>query len=406
MRAVVSGLLVAAFAALAAFALGWLAARGDASALAPAGPLYVTRAIAVLHGFAALPLALLLAQRLARRLPGGFLLAAGLAIGGAAAWFWTSAGPAALLGQAFFRSSSYEARLLARGAFALATVLPACVFGWSFARATRGPGTGPQAPTSGGALPAVILALFLVGAPYVHDQAYFGALVNRATNALPDLFYVEAETQAKRLQLLGGDAPIAEMPLDRFLQTVAESKEACRTQAQQPDTLREMMQRFPLVNPLLSLGRYDEARADIAARLERAPDDPRALLDRARLSGLLEEPLERTRDLYADAVRAARGRAGKPVLLRALSGYADACYRTQDLPLSETLYREALEVEESAQLHLGLARVYQREGRALLGSEHVRRAVELQPEVRAAAMGTLAGMLQGSFDCAPALASW
>lgn len=409
MRAVVSGLLVAAFAALGALGLGWLAAQGldeDAARLTPAGPLYVTRSTAVLYALAALPLALLLAQRLARRLPAGSLAAASLLVVGATAWFWLGPGPAAVLGRSFFADSPYGARLLARCAFALATVLPWCVFGWSFARAARGPEASSSAAAIGGAPLLVLFVLFLVAAPYVHDKSYLGTLATRATNALPDLHYAEAETQAQRLQLLGGDQAVGGMPLDTFLKTVATTKDACRQQMQQPETLREMVQRFPLINPLISLGRYDEAEAEIAGVLAREPDHPRALLDRARLADLRGTDLEHTRDLYAQAVGAARGRAGKSVLVRALSGYANACYRTQDFALAETIYREALDVEESAQLHLDLARVYQREGRARLGSQHVKRAIELQPEVRATAMGSLAGMLQSSFDCAPALASW
>jgi tetratricopeptide (TPR) repeat protein len=408
-RAVVSGLLVSAFAALATLALGWLAARGvdaDSVRVTPAGPLYVTRAVAVMYGLAALPLALLVAQRLSRRLPSGALLVASILAAGATAWFWFAAGPAAVLGRPFFRTSSHETRVLARCAFALVTVLPWCVFGWSFARAARGPEPGPALPVVSGIPLALLFTLFLVGAPHGHDRALFGTLVNQATNALPDLYYAEAETQARRLQLLGGDAPSAGMPLARFRATLRASGEACRTQMQQPETLRELLQRFPLMNPLLSLGRYDEAEADIEAALARDPRHPRALLDRARLARLRDEDWEDTRARFAEAVDAARGRAGKPVLVRALSGHADACYRTQDLQRAEALYLEALEVEESAQLHLDLARVYQRQGRARLGSKHARRAMELQPEARAAAMGTLSGMLQGSFDCAPALAGW
>lgn len=409
MRAVVAGLVIAAFAALAVLGLGWLASLGldeAATRLTPGGPLFVTRGTAVLYGLAALPLALLVAQRLARRLPAGSLAVASLLVAGATIWFWIAVGPAAVLGRSFFAGSPYTARLLARCAFALATVLPWCVFGWSFARAARGPETGPVAALIGGAPLVAFFALFLVAAPYVHDQGTFGTLATRATNALPDLYYAEAETQARRLQLLGGDLPVGGMPLDTFLKTVAETQQACRQQMQRPETQREMMQRFPLINPLISLGRYDEAEAEIDALLAREPEHPRALLDRARLADLRGSDLEHTRDLYAEAVRAARGRAGKVVLVRALSGYANACYRVQDFAKAEQVYQEALGVEESAQLHLDLARVYQREGRARLGAQHVKRAIELAPEVRATAMGSLSGMLQGSFDCVPALASW
>jgi tetratricopeptide (TPR) repeat protein len=172
---------------------------------------------------------------------------------------------------------------------------------------------------------------------------------------------------------------------------------------QSPEGMRELLQTNPLANPLLSLGLYDQAEAEIEAALKSDPGHPRALMDRARLARIRDEDWEHTRALFADAARAARERAGKPMQLRTLSLYADACYRTQHLEEAEASYKEALGIEESAQLHFELAHVYHRQGRARLGVEQLHRAIELQPEIKASVMGTLSALLQESADCAPAM---
>jgi tetratricopeptide (TPR) repeat protein len=408
-KSVATALFLALWAAAAVLALAWQASLGVDAASArvtPGGILYVTRATAIVYGIAALPLALLVSHQLAgaRFHPAG-PLACGIVLTGAVAWFWSSTGPRGLLGAEFFESSAYDSRLLARAVFALATLLPACVLGWSLARIVAGREqvaarvlSRPEALTLG-----AVLAVFLLAVPYYHDKGSFGDLANRATGALPDLLYDEAEVHARRLQLLGGSVPVAGMPLDRFLTTIAECKETYRAQMQTPDGMRALLQLNPLANPLLSLGLYDQAEAEIDAMLQQDPRHPRALMDRARLARIRDEDWDATRQLFSEAASAARERAGKPMQVRTLSLYADACYRTQRFQEAEALYREALGIEESAQLHFDLAHVYHRQGRARDGVAELRRAIELQPELEATVMGTLSALLQESADCAPAL---
>ena len=409
LKSVATALFLVLWAAAAVFALPWLAAQGlDAASarLTPGGTLYVLRSTAVLYGIAALPLAILVAHRLAgAQLHPAAPLACSIVLTGAIAWFWTSVGPRSLLGASFFETSSYTSRLLVRAGLALATLLPWCVLGWSLARSLAGkehvaPRELPRSDTS---LLAAFFAVFLLAVPYFHDEGTFGELATQATNALPDLLYDEAEVSARRLQLLGGDSPVAGMPPDRFLTTIHECKETFRIQMQTPEGMRELLQRNPVANPLLSLGLYDQAEAEIEAALKSDPNLPRALMDRARLARIRDEDWDHQRQLFADAARAARERAGKPIQIRTLSLYADACYRTQHLDEAEAIYQEALGIEESAQLHFDLAHVYHRQGRARLGAEHLRRAMALQPEFTASAMGTLSALLQESGDCAPAL---
>lgn len=409
LKSVATALFLALWAAGAVFALAWLAARGvDAASarITPGGMLYVTRSSAILYGIAALPLALLVAHRLAgARFHPAAPLAGGLVLSAAMAWFWTSSGPQELLGAAFFRASAYDSRLLARAGFALATLLPLCVLGWSLARIVAGKERVAPSELAGSdaTFLGAFFAVFLLAGPYYHDKGTFADLVNQATNALPDLLYDEAEVHARRLQLLGGDSPVADMPLAQFLTTIEGCQATYRTQMQSAEGMRELRRVNPLANPLLSLGLYDEAQAEIDALLKKDPEDPRALLDRARLARIRGEDWAHTRELCAAAARAARGKAEKPVQVRALSLYADACYKTQHFQEAAALYQEALGIEESAQLHLDLALVYRQQGRARLGAEHLRRAIELQPGVRAGALGTLSALLQEGADCAPAL---